>query len=365
MIPFGDLKRQHEILKTELERSFRRTLESGWFILGKQVEEFEENFAEYCENEYAVGVGNGTDALLLCLKAFGIGSGDEVITVANTAIPTCSAIVASGALPRLVDVGQDFLMDCSKVEEAITRNTRAIIPVHLYGQTCDMNTLIDVVKGKNIAIVEDCAQAHGAKYFKKKTPIKGLGCFSFYPSKNLGACGDGGMIVTDNLQIAEKLRLLRNYGQPKTYVSTIPGYNSRLDEVQAGILNVKLKHLERWNLRRREIAEEYNRELEGIVKTPLIVPGNEPIYHLYVIRTEDRDSLRRYLKENGIDTKVHYPVPIHLQPGFSGLGYSRGDFPNSERASEEILSLPMFPELEAREINKICKKIREWKRSKI
>ena len=374
-IPFGDLRRQHTELKGELEKCISHVLDSGWFILGKQVENFENNFAEYCGKSYGVGVGNATDALFLCLKAQDIGRGDEVITVANTAIPTCSAIVASGARPVLVDAGEDYLIDAKQIEEAITPRTRAIIPVHLYGKVCDMNKIFHIAHKRDIKVIEDCAQAHGSKYRGLSVPIMGLGCFSFYPSKNLGACGDGGMIVTNNNETAEKLKLIRNYGQPKTYVSTTAGYNSRLDEMQAAILNLKLKHLDKWNKRRNELADIYDSELENIVQipNPSSSHGSKPehVYHLYVISSllpacsppVQRDALKDYLAEKGIETKVHYPVPIHLQPGFANLGYKEGDFPNSERFSKQILSLPMYPELKNEEVHYICKKIKEFRQS--
>lgn len=360
-IPFGDLKRQHEFLRKELEAVFRRNLDSGWFILGRELEKFEMDFAAYCGREYGVGVGNATDALFLALRAQGIGQGDEVITVANTAIPTVSAIVASGARPVLVDAGEDYLMDTSKIERVITPRTRAIVPVHLYGQTCDMATIKGLALKKDLQVIEDCAQAHGAEYCGVRTPVCGIGCFSFYPSKNLGAMGDGGAIVTSGAILADKLRLIRNYGQPKTYVSTTAGYNSRLDELQAAILGLKLRYLDAWNKRRREIAEIYNRALQGIVETPKENEGNFHVYHLYVIRTPKREDLKDYLSAKGIDTKIHYPVPIHLQLGFADLGYKEGDFPNSERYSKEILSLPMFPELRDEEVVKVCEEVKNWK----
>jgi dTDP-4-amino-4,6-dideoxygalactose transaminase len=363
-IPFGDLKRQHELLRSELEQAFSKNLASGWFILGKELEKFEEDFAGYCGRKYGIGVGNATDAIFLTLKAQGIREGDEVITVANTAIPTCSAIVASGAKLVLVDTKKDYLMDTSKIGRAITPETKAIIPVHLYGQTCNMETTLKIAEAHHLRIIEDCAQAHGAKQLGQRTPIKGTGCFSFYPSKNLGAMGDGGIIVTDDKELAEKLRLIRNYGQPQTYVSTEPGYNSRLDELQAAILGIKLKHLEVWNARRREIAHIYNSLLEGLVETPKENTGNSHVYHLYVIKTQKRDDLKDYLRTRGIDTKVHYPVPIHLQPGFASLGYKPGDFPNSEKYSQEILSLPMFPELRDEEVVRICEEVKNWRLTK-
>lgn len=361
MIPLADINRQDKEIKSEIELEIKRVLESGWFILGKELENFEKEFAEYCGKKFGVGVGNGTDAIFLALKSFNIGIDDEVISVANTAIPTISAIVATGAKPVLVDCGEDYLIDVEKIEEKITPKTKAIIPVHLYGQVCDMKKIFEIAKKYNLEVIEDCAQAHGAELEGKKTPIGKIGCFSFYPSKNLGAYGDGGMIITDDEKLNEKLKLLRNYGQAGVYSSTIAGYNSRLDEIQCAILRTKLKYLNKWNDQRIKIAKEYNRKLN--CEKPKIKQNAKHIFHLYVIRNKERNHLAEYLKQKGITTKIHYPIPIHLQKGFEFLGNVVGDFPNSEKLSEEILSLPMFPGLTSEEIEMVCKEINEFVKS--
>ena len=349
------MKRQHAKIKGEVEEAVQKVLDSGWFVLGKEVEEFEKEFADYCGGGFGVGVGNGTDALFLALKALDIGAGDEVITVANTAIPTVSAIVACGAKPVLVDCGEDYLIDVDKIEEKITDKTKAIIPVHLYGQVCYMDKIFEIVREKNISIVEDCAQAHGAEYKGKKVPVGDIGCFSFYPSKNLGADGDGGAVVTRDEELAKKLKLIRNYGQEGVYSSIMQGYNSRLDEMQAAILRVKLKHLDEWNEKRRKLAGVYNSVLTGGIVKPKIHEDRVHVFHLYVIRVETgkRDRSMDYLKEREIGSKIHYPIPIHLQPGFAHLGYSEGDFPVAEKYSKEILSLPMFAELSEEEVREV------------
>lgn len=358
MIPLADINRQDKGIKNEIENEIKKVLERGWFILGKELEEFEKEFAEYCGKKFGIGVGNGTDAIFLTLKAFEIGNSDEIITVANTAIPTVSAIVATGAKPILVDCGEDYLIDVSKIEEKINSKTKAIVPVHLYGQVCDMEKILEIAEKYNLKVVEDCAQAHGAELNNKKVPIGKIGCFSFYPSKNLGAYGDGGMIITDDEKLNEKLKLLRNYGQTGIYSSIISGYNSRLDEIQSAILRVKLKHLDKWNKQRIEIAEEYNKKLN--CEKQKINQDKKHIFHLYIIRHKKRDELIEHLKSKEITTKIHYPIPIHLQKGFEFLGYGVGDFPMSEKFSKEILSLPIFPGLTKEEIEKICDEVNRF-----
>lgn len=355
MIPFGDLKRQYS---EKIERAVIEHMKQGWFVLGASLASFEKKFAEYCGRKYGVGVGNGTDALFLSLRALNIGRGDEVITVPNTAIPTIAAIRATGAVPRLVDIRDDYLIDVSKLEKSITPKTKAIVPVHLYGQACDMHPLLKIANKHSLEVIEDCAQAHGTKYKGKKVPISGIGCFSFYPSKNLGAFGDGGMIVTDRKDFEETLRLIRNYGQSDKYHAKIDGYNSRLDDLQAVILEAKLSLLDEWNGRRRKIAQFYNSALNGIVKTPLENDENFHIYHLYVIRTQRRDELREYLKNVGIGTEIHYPIPLHLQEAYKNLGYTPDSFLKSEEFSKEILSLPVYPELTDEEVSIVAEKIK-------
>ena len=359
-IPFNDLSRQYKSIQKQLNRSLNNVLKSGWFILGKNVEIFEEDFADYVGKKYGIGVATGTDALFLSLLACGIKRGDEVITVSNTAIPTIAAISATGAIPVLVDINSFFTIDTNKIEEKITSRTKAIIPVHLYGQSCQMGPILNIAKKHSLFVIEDCAQAHGSEYKRKKVPFGDIGCFSFYPTKNLGAYGDGGMIVTNNAGLAQKLKLLRNYGETKRFTHIIKGYNSRLDEIQAAILRIKLKYLEKWNQKRKKIAQLYNQLLTGIVFTPQEDKDSKHVYHLYVIKTEKRNELQEFLYSKNIATNIHYPIPVHLQKGYSDLGYKKGEFPKSEKNAKEILSLPIFPELGESEILYICNNIRKF-----
>lgn len=353
MIPFGDLKRNYYENKNEINSAINEVLESGWFVLGKQVEFFEKEFADYCNCKYAVGVGSGTEAIHLALLAHDIGLNDDVITVPNTAIPTISAISLSNAKPVFVDINSEtYTIDPQRIEETITKKTKAIIPVHLYGQTANMKPILEISKKYGIPIIEDACQAHGALFEGEKAGSLGdAGCFSFYPSKNLGAYGDGGIITTNNKEIYERVRLLRNYGQKNRYEHKYKGINSRLDELQAAILRVKLKKLETWNQRRREIAELYKK----LIKSEKLIHPFEPdynkhVYHLYVIRFKKRDLLREYLDNFSIKTQIHYPIPCHLQESYCELGYKKGDFPVSEKVTKEILSLPIYPELKDDEV---------------
>lgn len=359
-IPFNDLSRQYKSIQKQLNRALNNVLKSGWFILGENVEIFEEDFADYVGKKYGIGVATGTDALFLSLLACGIKRGDEVITVSNTAIPTIVAISATGAIPVLVDINPFFTIDINKIEKKITDRTKAIIPVHLYGQSCQMDSILNIAKKNNLYVIEDCAQAHGSVYKRKQVPFGDIGCFSFYPTKNLGAYGDGGMIVTNNAGLAQKLKLLRNYGETKKFTHIIKGYNSRLDEIQAAILRIKLKYLENWNRKRRNIAQLYNQLLRGIVLTPQEDIDARHVYHLYVIKTEKRNELQEYLFSKNIGTNIHYPIPVHLQKGYADLGYKKGEFPMSEKTAKEILSLPIFPELRENEILYICNSIRKF-----
>jgi dTDP-3-amino-3,4,6-trideoxy-alpha-D-glucose transaminase len=363
MIPFGDLRAEFREIGPEIQAAVGRVLESGWFVLGEEVRAFEEEFAGYVGTEHAVGVGNGTDGIQLALQALGVGFGDEVITVANTCVPTLTGICATGAAPRLVDVSQDSLvMDPERLEAAITEHTKAIVPVHLYGHPCPMREILDLAAQHDLAVVEDCAQAHGAS-------LEGLRCgtfghaaaFSFYPSKNLGAYGDGGAVVTNDAAVAERLRSLRNYGQTERYYHAEPGANSRLDEIQAAILRAKLPYLDRWNQRRRILARQYSDGLQGVSMTlPREQPGAESCWHLYVIRTPKRDELQEHLKEKGIGTVLHYPVPIHMQAAFSSLGYVPGDFPVSEQACAECVSLPLYPYMPEADVEAVINAIGEY-----
>lgn len=365
-VPFGDLRRQYESLQNEIGRAIRRVLERGWFVLGEEVEQFEREFAACLGARHAIGVASGTEAIQLSLMAIEVGPGDEVITAANTCVPTVAGITAAGARPVLVDIDPlSFNIDPSKLEEALTPRTKAVLPVHLYGQSADMDALIEIAERRNIAVVEDAAQAHGATFRDRKLGSIGLaGCFSFYPSKNLGAFGDGGCVVTDDEEIAARLRRLRNYGQERRYHHTAKGINSRLDEIQAAILRVKLPHLNRWNARRCEIAELYNREINNnfIIKTAEM-PYGRSNYHLYVIRCQRRDELQRHLAENGVTTLIHYPVPIHLQAAYSDLGKGAGAYPISEACANEVLSLPIFPELTDEEARYVAACVNSFEQS--
>ena len=363
-IPFGDLKPQYFQLKKEIDGAVRQVIERGRFILGEEVEAFEKEFAEYCGCGYGIGVGSGTEAIHLALIALSIQPGDEVITVPNTAVPTVSAISFAGAIPKFVDINPDtYTIDVTKIESAITKKTKAIIPVHLYGQCADMDTILDISKKYNLAVIEDACQAHGAAYKGKKAGSMGnAGCFSFYPTKNLGAFGDGGMVVANDAAIAERLKLLRNYGQEKRYFHRIKGFNSRLDEIQAAILRVKLKCLDQWNTTRMEKAALYKRLLRDVsnIITPIEAPYSSHVYHLFVIRCEERDDLQGFLSEKGIGTLIHYPRPIHLQESYRDLKYEKGDLPAAEHCAETILSLPLYPEIKDSEIEFIAAAIKDF-----
>ncbi|OGZ17793.1 MAG: erythromycin biosynthesis sensory transduction protein eryC1 [Candidatus Nealsonbacteria bacterium RBG_13_37_56] len=362
-INFVDLKRQYSGIKQEIDLAIKEVLENTDFILGEPVAKFEKNFADYCKVKYCVGASSGLDALKLSLKALGIEPEDEVITVANTFIATALAISDCGAKPVLVDCNQlDYNIDIDKIESAITEKTKAIIPVHLYGQPADMDPIIELAKKHNLYVIEDACQAHGAEYKGRRVGgIGRIGCFSFYPGKNLGAYGDGGAITTDDPELAEKIRILRNCGQQEKYNSILKGNNCRLDSIQAAVLNVKLKYLDKWNEQRRQNAKLYNELLnkESNIMIPNEREGVKHVYHLYVIRTELREKLIKELNFRGISTGIHYPIPIHLQAAYKDLGYIRGSFPNAEAFSEKIVSLPMFPELKKEEIEFIAKNIKE------
>jgi dTDP-4-amino-4,6-dideoxygalactose transaminase len=363
-IPFGDLKPQYSHLKKEIDGAVRQVIERGWFILGEEVAAFEKEFSFYCGSSFGVGVGSGTEALHLSLIALSVGHGDEVITVPNTAVPTVSAISFAGAVPKFVDINPDtYTIDVTKIESAITEKTKAIIPVHLYGQCADMDAILDISKKYNLAVIEDACQAHGATYKGKKAGSMGdAGCFSFYPSKNLGAFGDGGIVVTNDAAIAERLKLLRNYGQEKRYFHRIKGFNSRLDEIQAAILRVKLKCLDQWNTTRMGKAALYKRLLRDVsnIITPIEAPYSSHVYHLFVIRCEERNNLQGFLSEKGIGTLIHYPRPIHLQESYKDLRCEKGDLPVAEHCAETILSLPLYPEIKDSEIEFIVAAIKDF-----
>lgn len=362
MIPFSEFKTQYKNIADEIRDAFDQVFESSWFILGKNGEAFEHEFAAYCGAKYGVGVGSGTEALHLALLACGIQSGDEVITVANTAVPTISAISFANAVPVFVDIDPDnYTMNPDRIEDKITARTRAILPVHLYGQPVDMDPILDIAQRYNLRVIEDACQAHGAEYKGNKVGSLGdMGCFSFYPSKNLGAYGDGGMVVTNNPSMADQLRLLRNYGQKKRYYHDIKGFNSRLDELQAAFLSKKLKHLDKWNKLRRKIAHIYNEELGRAVVKPREKDHAYHIFHLYVIRCSEREELQQYLLENEIQTLIHYPVPVHLQRAYADLNIGPGSLPITEQYASEILSLPIYPELKEDDVFYVARKINEF-----
>lgn len=352
-VPFVDLATQYASIEAELNAAMRDVLLKTDYILGKDVELFEEEFAAYCGADHAVGLDSGMSALELALRACGVGPGDEVITAANSFIASALAITHSGATPVLVDVDPEtYNIDVAAVAQAITPRTRAILPVHLYGQPADLDPIMEIARRHGLAVIEDACQAHGARY--KGRRVGGLGhaaAFSFYPGKNLGAYGDGGMVVTNDAGIAQSVRMLRNYGQREKYQHVVLGYNRRLDTLQAAVLRVKLRYLDAWNGARRQHAARYNELLRG---HDLVIPSEaayaESVWHLYVVRVAQRDGLRAHLTTNGIATGIHYPVPIHLQPAYADLGYGAGDFPISERAAQEIVSLPMYAELGAEAI---------------
>lgn len=349
--------------KDKIDEAIHRVTNSGWYILGDETRMFEEQFAGYIGVTDGIGVGSGTEALHVALAACNVGQGDEVITVSHTAGATVSAIEMTGATPVFVDIEPDFYtMNSEEVEKAITPRTKAIVPVHLYGQPADIGHILNIAGKRGIYVVEDCAQAHGAQYQGRRVGSWGhIACFSFYPTKNLGAIGDGGMVVTNNQDLAKKVKLLREYGWAERYVSHIPGWNTRLDEIQAAILRVKLRHLDEDNSKRRKLAELYQRELSD---TSLLLPKNRDgaihAYHLYVVRSRERDFLLKFLRDREIGALVHYPVPVHLQPAYSGRLSTGKGLPETEKAAREVLSLPMYPELREEEVVRVVGAIREF-----
>lgn len=360
MIPFLELKRQYESIRPEVNKAIQDTLNDGFFVLGKRVEEFEKKFAQYCNVKHCISVGSGTDALNLAAMALGISDGDEVLMPSHTFIATAFAATNLRARPVFVDIDEKtYNISASEFKKAasVHKNAKAAILVHLYGQYCDMDEIMPVAKKNNIKIIEDCSQSHGAEYKGERKLFGDVGCYSFYPTKNLGCYGDGGAIVTNDDALADKLRLLRNYGQREKYQHISFGYNSRLDEMQAAVLLVKLKHLDKWNSRRREIAQRYNELLRNAkVVTPYEARYAKHVYYLYVIRVSDRSKLQQYLTKAGIHTQIHYPTPVHRQRAFSE--FNSLSLPVTENTASEILSLPMFPELTDLEVAKVAQAIR-------
>lgn len=354
---FNDVKSANDAIASELDGAFQRVLRSGRFILGQEVESFEAEFAAYCGVQHCIGVASGMEALQLSLLACGIGPGDEVITVSHTAMPTAFAIAATGATPVFLDIDpQTYTLRPDQLEATISERTRAILPVHLYGHCADMDAILEVAARHKIDVIEDAAQAHGSRYKGRRAGSMGrLGCFSFYPTKNLGALGDAGAVTTNDRELATRLRQLRNYGGTRKYHHETMGYNSRLDELQAAILRVKLPHLEGWNECRRRLAEGYLSRLEDRFSAPKVKAECVHNYHLFVIQSEERDRLQEHLRARNIETLIHYPVPCHLQQAFRKIKHRCCDLPITERVANQVLSLPMFPTLSVEGVEHIAR----------
>ncbi|MCP4652149.1 MAG: DegT/DnrJ/EryC1/StrS family aminotransferase [Candidatus Omnitrophica bacterium] len=364
-ISFVNINREHKIREKEIKKAINNVFQKGNFILGEEVSLFEKDFAQYCQTKFALGLASGTDALQYSLRAIGIGKGDKVITAANTFIATVLAITSLGAKPVLIDVDPTtYNLDPQKIRKYLlhAKKVKAILPVHLYGHPAAMDSIIKIAREYSLSVVEDACQAHGALYKNKRVGSFGdAGCFSFYPAKNLGALGDGGMVVTGRKDIAHKIEMLRNYGQKQKYHHLMQGYNSRLDTIQAAVLKVKLNYLDQHNKMRRQIAHFYNKTLQGV---GYILPNEQKeayhVYHLYVIRTTKRKKFQDYLTQKGISTGIHYPIPIHLTKAYSSLGYKKGSFPITEQICKEIVSLPMFPYLKKEEMEYVSTCLRSF-----
>lgn len=358
MIPFLDIKAQYQSIKGEIDAAVLGVLASGQYVLGEEVLRFEQEFADYCNVKHAIAVNTGTSALHLALLAAGIGPGDEVITVPFTFVATVSAICYTGARPVFVDVEPVTLtMDSAEIEAKITPRTKAIIPVHIYGQMADMDAIKAIADHHRIPVIEDACQAHGAQYKGQRAGSIGVsGCFSFYPGKNLGACGEGGLVVTNNDEQAKTMRMLRDWGQEQRYHHLLKGFNYRMDAIQGAILRVKLRHLEAWTEARRTHARRYSSLLAGSphLKIPVETADRRHVYHVYAIRSRDRDGLQRVLSADGVPSGLHYPIPVHLQKAHADLGYQAGDFPVSEAAAREVLSLPIYPEMPSQHIDQVA-----------
>lgn len=365
-VPFVDLRRQDEAIRSTIEAEIRRVIDEAAFVQGPHVERFERSFGDFLGVKHVVGVANGTDALFLALKALGVGAGDEVIIPANTFIATAEAVIHAGARPVLVDANpRTYNIAVDRIEAALTPKAKAIIPVHLYGQPADMGPILELAERCRLYVIEDAAQAQGAEYRGRRAGAWGhVACFSFYPAKNLGAYGDAGAVVTNDDRVALAVRKLGNHGGVKKYHHDLVGCNSRLDALQAAVLSVKLGHLDRWNLMRQDSARVYDRllaDVQGII-TPTVLDGVRHVYHLYVVRLTrgSRDGLRAYLDDQGVQSGIHYPHPLHLTAALSGLGYRRGEFPVAERCADTVLSLPMFPGLEVEQIQFVVEQIRNY-----
>lgn len=362
MVPFLDISASCAGIKNEIHEAVVRVVDSGWYVLGEELEAFEREFAAYCETDYCVGVANGLDALHLGLLALGVGPGDEVIVPSNTFIATWLAVSRCGAVPVPVEPDEvTFNIDPDRIERALTPRTKVILPVHLYGQPADMDPILEIARRHGLKVLEDGAQAHGARYRGKRLGAFGdLVAWSFYPGKNLGALGDGGAITTNDPDIADRIRVLRNYGSREKYVNEVQGFNSRLDPIQAAVLRVKLKRLDEWNGQRRHIAARYHGGLSGISLTlPAVPDWAEPVWHLFVVRTGERDRLQHALRQAAVATLIHYPIPPHLQQAYASLGWRRGAFPIAERIHDEVLSLPMYPGMTSGQIDHVIAACRE------
>lgn len=363
MIPFIDLKAQYHSIQEEINTAVTGVLESSQFVLGKEVTSFEEEFAAYSEARYGIGVNSGTSALHLALLAAGIGPGDEVITVPFTFVATVAAILYTGARPVFVDIDpKSYTIDVSRIEAAITKRTKAILPVHLYGQPADMDPILEIARHYDLGVIEDAAQAHGAEYKGHRVgSIGNLGCFSFYPGKNLGAYGEGGIVVTNNPDYARMICMLRDWGQEAKYHHILKGYNYRIDGLQGAILRVKLRHLAAWTKARRAHATRYDELLANSeYQSPAVMPYAHHVYHIYAIRISRRDALQQALQTQGIQTGIHYPIPVHLQKAYADLGYQQGDFPQTEKVASSVLSLPMYAELSESQIETVAQAVHHF-----
>ena len=362
-IKYLDLQAQYQSIKSEIDTAIQKVLDSSAYVLGPAVSEFESAFAEYCGTKFAIGVNSGTSALTLALRALDIGPGDEVITAANTFIATAAAIEHAGGRPVLVDVDPETRnMDPVLLKMAITSRTRVIIPVHLYGRPGDMDPILQLAARHDIAVLEDAAQAHGARYKGAKAGSIGrMAAFSFYPGKNLGAYGEAGAVTTDDSEVDRKVRMLRDHGSDKKYVHDVLGYNARMEGIQGAVLKVKLAHLDRWNAERNRVARLYNQLLTNLpIKLPSFEDDIEQVFHLYVIETEQRDQLQKYLGEQGVPSLIHYPIPIHRQKAFDHLDHRAGDFPITEKLADEILSLPIYPEMSDEQVTFVAEKVKAF-----
>lgn len=361
-VPYLDLKAQYRAIKPEIDAAVGRVLESCQFVLGPEVSDFEKAFAVYCGASECIALNSGTSALHLALLAAGVGPGDEVITTPFTFVASVAAILYSGARPVLVDIDpRSFTLDPSKIEASVTSRTKVLLPVHLYGQPADMDPIMEIARRRNLTVIEDAAQAHGARYKEQPAGVIGhMACFSFYPGKNLGAYGEGGAVSTNNSEYARTIRMLRDWGQDRKYHHLLRGYNYRMEAFQGAVLGVKLHHLEQWTEARRSLVQQYNRLLSGCeLELPAEMPWARHVYHVYTIRSIERNRLQKSLADEGIQTGIHYPIPVHLQPAYADLGYGPGSFPEAEAAAKQVLSLPLYPELPMQSVSTVADAVKK------